>query len=138
MFQRREKQCESQPREKLFKFQTNHYAVGIIINHHHPVQASLSSRINHSICHFPSQIPIYNSLLTVNASIIGFSNASGFVVLAHRLMTFPSFPINHFSKFHLTLFIPNNPGFSFFNHSKSGFAASPFTSVLPMIGKETP
>ena len=82
--------------------------------------------------------PIHNSDFTANCSKIGFSRDSGFVVLAHLCLTFPSRPTNHFSKFHFTFFMPNNPGFSSFNHSKSGFAWSPFTSVFPKIGKVTP
>jgi hypothetical protein len=53
------------------------------------------------------------------------------VVLAHRPLTFPSLPTSHFSKFHFTRFKPSRPGCSFFSHSKRGFAAEPFTSVLP-------
>jgi hypothetical protein len=82
--------------------------------------------------------PIHNSDFTANCSKIGFSRDSGFVVLAHLCLTFPSRPTNHFSKFHFTFFMPNNPGFSSFNHSKSGFALSPFTSVFPKMGKVTP
>ena len=91
---------------------------------------SLASLYRHHSHKGPPLRP-YNSLLIPSCSKIGFSRLSGFVVLAHRPLTFPSFPTSHFSKFHFTRFIPNKPGCSFFNHSKRGFAADPFTSVLP-------
>jgi hypothetical protein len=73
-----------------------------------------------------------------NSASISPLKSSGFFVLAQRPLTLPSLPTKNFSKFHFTRFIPNNPAFSFLSHSNAGSALSPFTSILPNTGNETP
>jgi hypothetical protein len=73
-----------------------------------------------------------------NSAITSLFRVSGLVVLAHLPTTFPSLPTKNFSKFHLIRFMPIKPGFSFFIHSQTGSALSPFTSTFPRTGNETP
>ncbi len=100
----------------------------------HRTQNSPPHQFVATISHLKS-LPL---LYAFKACRIGPSKLSGFVVLAHRFRTCPSFPIKNFSKFHLILFIPISPGFSFFIHSYIGSALSPLTSILPRTGNVTP
>ena len=78
-------------------------------------------------CHFPA----------LKAFSTSPSNDSGVGLLDHLSMTFPSRPINHFSKFHLTVDMPMKYGVSFFNHPNRGSVFEKLTLTLLMTGNVT-
>ena len=113
----------------------------MVISSRTPLLAVFSTAIIEPFTPLTSIATLYNPAFPLpffNSSKIGDSRLSGFVVLAHLPLTFPSLPTSHFSKFHFTRFRPMRPGASDLSHSKTGSAALPLTSVLPRMGKETP